>query len=233
MSPTTTALLGLLAATPAARNGVYFEQTVVSWSGGRAAGPGVASRVWHGGPGRMRLEAAGVEGGSALVLRLDQGQAWRLDPASKTAVALDLERLRERSRMDLGLAGQLMSALDEPRVSALSGERLIAGFHCRGYRLRAPSAVLDLYLTRELPIGIDAFTDFLEWSGAREALGPLLREIRALRGFPLQTRSRVSVLGEPHETVSTVTRVVIGPLPTTLFEPPSDYGRVGPEAAAP
>ena len=231
MSPTTTMLLGILAAAPGARPGVYFEQTVVSSKGGRAAGPGVSSRVWHGGPGRMRMEAGGIEGGPALILRLDEGRAWRLDPAAQTAVALDLERLRERSRMDLGLAGQLMSALDEPRVSELAGERLIAGHRCRGYRLRAPSAVLDLYLTRELPIGIEAFADFLEWSGAREALGPLLRRIRVLRGFPLQTRSRVSVLGEVHETVSTVTRVTVGPLPPALFAPPSDY-RVVVEPAA-
>jgi hypothetical protein len=70
---------------------------------------------------------------------------------------------------------------------------------------------------------MEAFTDFLEWSGASAALGPLLQEIRALRGFPLQTRSRVSVLGEVRETVSTVTRVSLGPPRPDLFEPPPGY----------
>ena len=82
---------------------------------------------------------------------------------------------------------------------------------------------MELYLTRELPVGMETFADFLEWSGASESLGPLLKEIRALRGFPLQTRSRVTVLGEVHETVSTVTRVRVGPSAPALFEPPPDY----------
>jgi hypothetical protein len=132
---TAASLLGLVASMVPAPSSVYFEQTVVSWIEARPAGPGVSSRVWHGGAGRMRMETGGIEGGPALVLRLDEAKAWRLDPTRKTAVALDVERLRERSRMDLGVAGQLMGALDEPRVSELGEGRLIAGHRCRGYRL--------------------------------------------------------------------------------------------------
>jgi hypothetical protein len=213
----------LLLAAPAASPGVYFEQTVVTSGGTRAGGPGVSSRVWHGGGGRMRLEAGGTGTGAALILRLPEGKAWRLDPEQKTAIALDLERMRERSRLDLGLAGELMGAGEEPRLAALPGTRTIAGYRCQGYRLSAGSAVIELYLTRDLPLGIDAFAEFLEWSGAAETMAPLLREVRTLRGFPLQTRSRVSVMGELQETVSTVTRVVVGPQPAKLFEPPRDY----------
>jgi len=39
----------------------------------------------------------------------------------------------------------------------------------------------------------------------------------------LQTRSRVTVLGKEHETVSTVTKVKVGPLAPALFERPGDY----------
>ena len=228
------ALLALLAAvSPGRPKDVYFEQTVVSSTDGRPAGPGVSSRVWHAGGGRMRMEAGGIDDGAALILRLAEGKAWRLDPERKTAVALDVERLRERSRMDLGLAGQLMGAEEAPRLSELREAKVIAGYRCRGYRLRAGSAVIDLYLTRELPLGMEAFADFLEWSGASEALGPLLKEIRALRGFPLQTRSRVSLLGEVHETVSTVIRVEVGPSRPAQFEPPPGYRVVAePPAAA-
>jgi hypothetical protein len=217
------ALLVLLAPAPPAPAGVYFEQTVVSSADGRASGPGVSSRVWHAPGGRMRMEAGGEGAGAALILRLGEGKAWRIDPERKTATALDVERLRARSRLDLGLAGQLMGGGEEPRLSELPGQQTIAGYRCRGYRLTAGSAVIDLYLTRDLPLGIEAFADFLEWSGASETMGPLLKQVRTLRGFPLQTRSRVSVLGERHETVSTVTRVVVGPQRASLFEPPSGY----------
>jgi len=233
MSLIAAALLALLSA-PAGRPAeVYFEQTVVSSTDGRAAGPGVSSRVWHAAGGRMRLEAGGARDGTALILRLGEGKAWRLDPERQTAVALDMARLRERARMDLGMAGQLMGAEEAPRVSALREGKVVAGYRCRGYRLSAGSAVMDLYVTRELPLGMEAFADFLEWSGASEALGPLLAEIRALRGFPLQTRSRVSLLGEVHETVSTVTRVLVGPSRPALFEPPPGYRVIAePPAAA-
>jgi hypothetical protein len=233
MTLTAAALVLALAAAPAARSkDVYFEQTVVSSTDGHAAGPGVSSRVWHAGGGRMRMEAGGGGGGPALILRLDEGKAWRLDPERKTAVALDLERLRERSRLDLGLAGQLLGAEDAPRLSEMREPKVIAGYRCRGYRLRAGAAVMELYLTRELPLGMEAFASFLEWSGASEALGPLLKEIRALPGFPLQTRSRVNLLGEVHETVSTVTRVEVGPSRPALFEPPPEYRVVNEPPAA-
>lgn len=215
------ALFVLLASSPGP--GVYFEQTVVSSTGGPAEGPGVSARVWHGGGGRMRMEAGGAGEGAALILRLREGQAWRVDPERKTATALDVERLRERSRLDLGLAGQLMGGDEAPRLTELPGAKVIAGYRCRGYRLSAGSAVIELFLTRDLPLGIDAFADFLEWSGASETMAPLLREVRTLRGFPLQTRSRVDVLGEVHETISTVTRVTVGPQKAALFEPPAGY----------
>jgi hypothetical protein len=218
---TAAALLVLLAPPPA--TGVYFEQTVVSSVEGRAGGPGVSSRVWHGGGGRMRMEAGGAGEGAALILRVREGKAWRLDPEQKTATALDVERMRERSRLDLGLAGQLMGGEDAPRLKELPGAKVIAGYRCRGYRLSAGAAVIELFVTRDLPVGIEAFTEFLEWSGASETMAPLLREVRTLRGFPLQTRSRVDVLGEVHETVSTVTRVVVGPQRAALFEPPAGY----------
>lgn len=226
---TAAALLALLAAPSA--SGVYFEQTVVSSVAGRAGGPGVSSRVWHGGGGRMRMEAGGAGEGAALILRLREGKAWRLDSEQKTATALDVARMRERSRLDLGLAGQLLGGEDAPRLKELPGTRVIAGYPCRGYRLSAGAAVIELFLTRDLPLGIEAFADFLEWSGASETMAPLLREVRTLRGFPLQTRSRVDVLGEAHETVSTVTRVVVGPQSAALFEPPAGY-RIVQEAAA-
>jgi hypothetical protein len=221
---TAAALAVVLSAAPAVRTkDVYFEQTVVSSTDGRAGGPGVSSRVWHAGDGRMRMEAGGAGEGPALILRLAEGKAWRIDPEQKTAMALDVERLRERSRLDLGLAGQLLGGEEAPRLSELREGKLIAGYRCRGYRLQAGTATLELYLTRELPLGMEAFADFLEWSGASEALGPLLKEIRALRGFPLQTRSRVNLLGEVQETVSTVTRVQLGPSRPDLFEPPPGY----------
>ena len=47
--------------------------------------------------------------------------------------------------------------------------------------------------------------------------------IRRLPGFPLQTRSRVEVMGEVQETLSTVTKVSAGPFAAGLFEPPPGY----------
>jgi hypothetical protein len=215
-------LLGLVAAGAAAGD-VYFEQTTVSTTPGAAAGPGVASRVWYSGK-RMRMEPGGASEGPAFVLRLDTGKAFRLDPATKTATAIDVDRLRAQAQMDLAMAGDLMGAEEgAARTAALRGVKTIAGYPCRGFRITAASSVMDVYVTDALPVGIEAFTDFLEWSGASQSLAGLMGELRRLPGFPLQTRSRVTVLGEEHETVSTVTTVKVGPLLPALFERPRDY----------
>ena len=59
------------------------------------------------------------------------------------------------------------------------------------------------------------------WGGA--GLPGLVEALRELRGFPLETRTRVSVIGEMQETVSTVTRVPLGPQPAALFEVPAGF----------
>lgn len=216
-------LPALLAAAPPVPD-VYFEQTTVVFADGQPAGPGVVSRVWYAGQ-RMRLEPGGTADGPALILRIDQGKAYRVDPAGKRVVVVALDRLRTRAQMDLSLAGDLMGAGEDARVrtSALRDGKTIAGHPCRGFRLSGPSAVLELYLASDLPVGISAFADFLEWSGATQSLAGFLEELRRLPGFPLETRSRVTVLGEVQETLSTVTRVTVGPAERRLFEPPPGY----------
>ena len=82
---------------------------------------------------------------------------------------------------------------------------------------------MDLYVATDLPVGVSAFTEFLEWSGAAQSMGGFLDELRKLPGFPLQTRSRVTVLGRVQETLSTVTRVKVGPADGRLFAPPPGF----------
>jgi uncharacterized protein DUF4412 len=210
--------------TPAgAPHDVYFEQTTLVLTNGQAAGPGVTSRVWYAGQ-RMRLEPGGT-GGPALILRLDQGKAYRLDPARKRAAVVDLERLRARAQMDVSLAGDLMGAGEDARIrtTELREGKTIAGHACRAFRVSGPSTVMDLYVAPDLPIGISAFTDFLEWSGATQSLSGLVAALRTLPGFPLETRARVTVLGQVQETQSTVTRVEVAPADPHLFEPPEGY----------
>jgi hypothetical protein len=212
----------LLSASPASTVGVYFEQTTVVRPGGEAVGPGVRSRVWHAGR-RLRLEAGDEPGGPALVLRLDEGRAIRLDPDARVAVELDVARLRARSHQDASVAGSLMGGDDALRAAPLPGSRTIAGHACRGFRLRGRQATIDVWVAEDLPAAAAAFADFLEWSGADQALGGLVAAVRELPGFPLETRTRVSVLGETHETVATVTSVRVGPQPAELFEVPAGW----------
>jgi hypothetical protein len=225
--------LSLLAAPVPDTQDVYFEQTTTTFTGGRADGPGVASRVYHS-RGKMRMEPGGTVGGPALVLRLDTGRAFRLDAEEKVAVELDVERLRSRSQIDASVAGDLMGGADEgaARTRPLPTRIVVAGHSCHGYRITAPSLTMDVYLASDLPLGIDAFADFLAWSGADQSMAGVLAELRKLSGFPLETHSRVTVDGQPHETLSTVTKIQVGPQPAGLFEPPSGY-RVVREPPAP
>ena len=210
------------AAAPAGHGSdIYYEQTTVTSVGGEATGPGVLSRVWFGGR-RIRLESGGAGQATALILRLDEGRAWRVDPVENTAEKIDLEGLRAQSKTDAALAGELMGAgePDSVRTSELPG-KTVAGYRCRGYRLRSSSAVIDVYTTTAVPVSMEAFGEFLEWTGAADALAGLWTEMRKLPGFPLETRAQVNVLGEAQETVSTVTRLRVGAHPPALFELPA------------
>jgi hypothetical protein len=202
--------------------GLYFEQTTVVRPKGAVAGPGVRSRVWHAGR-RLRLEAGDSPGGPALLLRLDEGRVFRLDPEAKVAVELDASRLRARSHQDASVAASLLGGEDTLRRTPLEGVRTIAGHPCRGFRLRGRQASLDVWVAEDIAAGPGVFADFLEWSGASQALGGVLAALRELPGFPLETRTRVSVLGDTQETIATVTAIRVGPQPAERFEVPAGW----------
>jgi hypothetical protein len=229
-------LAAVLAAAPA--QGLYFEQTTALAQGGGLAPRGVRSRVWCSGR-RMRLEAADAPGGPALVLRLDEGRVLRLDPESRTATELDAAQLRARSASDAAVAAGLMGGLGEERLrtSALPNPRTIAGHACRGFRIASRSVVVETWVADDVPARADTFADFLEWSGAAQALSGLVAAIRELPGFPLETRMRVSVLGELKETVSTVTLIRAAAVPAERFEVPAGWrlveARPAPQEVAP
>lgn len=199
-----------------------FDQTTVVIAQGAPAGPGVRSRVYCAGR-KVRLEPGGAPGAPALVLRLDLGRAWRLDPEARRAVEVDTERLRARSQADASVAAGLMGGLEDVRTRPLEDRRTIAGHACRGYRITSPSVTMEVWVAPALPMRADAFADFLEWSGAAQALGGLVAEIRKLPGFPLETRAKVTVLGQVQETVSTVTAIRVGPQAKALFEVPAGW----------
>ncbi len=217
-------LLALLAAASAPQTpGVYFEQTTLIRQA-REAAPGVRSRVWCSGS-RMRLEATGDTAGPALVLRLDEGRVLRLDPEAKLATELDASRLRARSQADAALTAGLITSPGRSglRTSPLPGERTIAGHVCRGFRIDGGTATVEAWVAKGLPIGPNPFAAFLEWSGAGQALAGLVEAIRALPGFPLETRVRVDVLGTLQETVSTITAVRVMPIAAERFEVPAGW----------
>jgi hypothetical protein len=229
-----TALTLALLASPSAP-GLYFEQTTIVYQGGEPAGPGVQTRAWHAGQS-MRLEAGDAPGGPALVLRFDLDRAFRLDPARRVVVELDMDRLRARSQTDAAVAAGMTGGgeVGAVRSTPLEGSRTIAGHVCRGFRLTGPSIQMVVWVAETLPVGVETFAAFLEWSGASRSLGGLLEPIRALPGFPLQTHTRVVVPGGTRDTVSTVTAIQVGPQPGELFEVPPGWSietapAVGPE----
>lgn len=214
-------LLAALAAGPPAD--VSFRQSVSSAVDGAPTGPVVVSRVYRSGS-RMRLESGDPETDPVFLLQLDADAAYLLDPVAHVATRLDAESLRARSQIDLAMAGDLMGGNEtRVRTTTLPGIRTLARHACRGFRISAGTAVLEVWVTQELPIGVAAFADLLDWTGAAQALGGLADAIRDLPGFPLETRSRVTVLGHVHETLATITEVKLGPLPASLFEVPAGY----------
>ena len=216
---------------PPAPPGVYYEQLTQSVVGSSPRGAPVRTRVFSTGR-RMRLESGEATGGPALVLRLDEDRGFRLDPEAKTASLVDLLRLRAQSQMDVSVAGEALGATEEgaARTTALRATKVVAGRTCRGFLIASPRASLEVYVA-EVGVGIEAFTDFLEWSGAGQSLGALLDELRRLPGFPLETRVRAKVNGEDVSTVTTVTKIELGPLSPALFEVPAGFRLV--EAPAP
>ncbi len=213
----------LAGATPApAAPGLYFEQTTRLRQQDGAATPGVRSRVWCAGP-RMRLEAADAPG-PALVLRLDEGRALRLDPETRVATELDPTRLRARSHADAAVAAGLIGGPGARLHSTpLDARRTIAGHPCRGFRIASETVAIEAWVAEDLVLRADQFADFMDWSGAAQALPDLVGAIRALPGFPLETRLRVSVLGTPQETVSTITVIRVQPVAAERFEIPRGW----------
>ena len=201
---------------------VFFEQTATTTVDGKP-GPMATSRVYWSGR-KVRLESGDAFEPLILLLDLENGRAYRLDPPTKTAVLLDVDALRSRSHLGFAMAGDRMgSSIDGFRKQKLAGQRTIAGRVSTGYRLRAGETRVDVWMAAGLPLDMEDFTEFLEWSGAAAALGGLLPELERLDGFPLETRSRVVTDGHVYETRATVTRLKQQPLDAALFAPPPSF----------
>jgi hypothetical protein len=209
---------------PPAPAHVYYEQTVSMTMDGRATRTASAKVYWAG--RRMRLET----GDAIFVLQLDTGQAFRLLPAENVALQLDADRLQARSQLDLSTASDAMDVGPDMdvRESRLGEVKTIAGYRCQGHRLRSGSTVMDVFLSSKVPLSVDDFAEFLRWTGASQSMPGLLDALRELPGFPLETRARLVADGHTYETVSTITRLTLGPQPAALFAPPPGY-RVEPE----
>jgi hypothetical protein len=180
----------------------------------------------------MRLEAGDAPGGPALVLRLDEGRALRLDPGRRwrsRSTRRGCARLAP-GRLGRRLADGRRRGRDAPRLRSRESARSPAT-PATGYRLKSRTASVDLWVAGDLPRGGSVFADFLEWWARRRRCRVLVAAIRELPGFPLETRARVSVLGETQETLSTVTKIRVGPQAESLFEVPSGW-RVQPSAPA-
>jgi hypothetical protein len=223
----------LAAAVPPKAPQVVFEQTATTTVNGKSPAT-VKSRVsWAG--RKVRLESGDAFEPLVLLLDLDEQRAYRLDVAARTAVMLDLDALRSRSHIGFALAGDALNAAEPEsfRTQPLSGERTVAGQLCHGYRIRNGQTQLDVWVSDQLPIGMDAFAEFLEWSGADQSLAGLVPEVRQLEGFPLETRSRTVVDGRVYETRAVVTSVKVGPLDPALFEVPPAFKLESEPAAEP
>lgn len=212
-----TVVMSLVLAAPAPQ--MYYEQTVRITRAGQPAGSASSKVYWSG--RRIRMES----GEGVLLLQLDTGQAFRLVPAEKVAVQLDIERLRARAQLDLATASDALDAGQDANVrSAPSGPtRSVAGYVCQPHRVRTSSATFEVCVSQAVPVGMEAFTEYLQWSGASDSLPGLVEALRRLAGFPLETRARVEADGQVYETTSTVTKLVVGPQPVTLFEPPAGW----------
>jgi len=213
---------GSLPAAEPAHGDIYFEQRVETHVDGQPAGAVVEARVWFQGS-KLRLESgpAGAALHQALIVRLDQGTAFRLDSDKRTAQAIDIAAERERSRLEMGTAGDRIGA--QPRIARLRRERVIAGYRCTGHQLQTDAGVIEMWLSTAVPADFTTFSRLLEWLGAEEALAPYLEALRRLPGFPLETRVETVSGARRVQTRATVTRLRVEGLPQALFEVPAGY----------
>jgi Domain of unknown function (DUF4412) len=232
----TFALLGSGPAAPAGRSkpmSVFFEQTATTNVDGKAGAP-VRSRVfWRG--QSVRMESGDLLQPEVLLLDLARNRAVRLDGKTKTAAVLDMAALRSHANLEFSMAGDAAGADDADRMRTvpIEGTRTIAGYVCEGHRIRGRSLSMDVWTSTAVPVPMSLFTDFLEWSGAAQSMGGLLPEIEKIGGFPMQTRSRLTVGSHTYETLATIVQIKTEPLAATLFETPAGYHTVDAPASEP
>ena len=209
------------AAEPAPPADVTFDQSIVTTVDGKAGEPATSRVYWSG--RKVRLESGDAFDPLILLLDLARDRAYRLDPAGKKAVVLDVEALRSRSHLGFSLAGDRMGAAEDFRRTRLAEKRTIAGYACEGHVLRAGQTRVEVWVSDRVPVEMDAFAEFLEWSGADASMAGLLPVLTRLGGFPLQTRSRIVVDGHVYETRATVTRLSAQVIEPALFEVPPSF----------
>jgi hypothetical protein len=153
------------------------------------------------------------------------GKMIMLNFADKTYSTVDMEQVKSMMAMASGMMGEIKVSVTPTQKNAKVGK-----WNTQIWTLKMTSNMLnidmDLYATTEItmPTVYDGFSK--EMGSLMGPMGKMIEEMQKVKGYPVKTIGKVSVMGQNVETTTEVIEVSTAALPESLFKIPVGFKEV-------
>lgn len=161
----------------------------------------------------------------AIIFDGASGKMTMINFADKTYSIVDMEQVKSMMAMASGMMGEIKATVTPTQKNAKVGK-----WNTQIWKLQLTSNMfnidMDLYATTEItmPAVYDGFSK--QWGALMGPMSKMIEEMQKVKGYPVKTVGKVSVMGQNVETTTEVLEVSTAALPESLFKIPAGFKEV-------
>jgi hypothetical protein len=166
---------------------------------------------------KFRVDDGSEPGSKYSLIDTTEKKMYMVDPAEKQIMVTSTDMMME--------AGKMMGAQTKSTVEKTGNSKTINGYKCTEYIVKTTSPMMsvtgDMWVTQDIDTSeFEKFKDFAG-QGMTQMFGG--EELSKIKGFAIQTNSKITVMGQNTEGSTEVLSISRDPVSSSLFELPKDY----------
>jgi hypothetical protein len=166
---------------------------------------------------KFRVDSGSAPNGSYSLIDIKEKKMYMVETDKKQVLVMPADMMQD--------AGKMMGAGAKSTVEKTGKTKTINGYKCEEYMVKTTSPMMsvtgDMWVTQDIDTSeFEKFKDFAGQDMTRMFGG---EELAKIKGFAIQTNSKITMMGQNTEGSTEVVSISHDPVPASLFELPKDY----------
>ncbi|MCL6584082.1 MAG: hypothetical protein K6U11_10655 [bacterium] len=194
---------------------IYFEKKSQTFINGELAGPEKVMSVWLKGD-RIRFESEDNKNQYTLIL-MDKGKTYELDKSQKTyrEVSSEMDKLKEASERTTVVVSKRTG--EKKKIKDWNCYQVLVETTLEGNKMKA-----TCWLSEDIHVSPKAIEKMAKFSKMK-----MLEELVKYPGYPVEVTMDSTLQGKQVRVVSTLTKIVKGPIKAEFVQIPFEYTKIG------